>query len=99
MYSASRAGPPATYGVRRQVEGGWSEPFLVPELYLADDGELGYARNTHVAEGLTADDRGHLLVTSSLNRRSLYVGMTRGRKANTAYVVTGEPVSGTEPEL
>jgi conjugative relaxase-like TrwC/TraI family protein len=85
--------------VRRQVEGGWTEPFLVPEQYLADHGELSYAGNTHVAEGLTKDDRGHLLVSSSLNRRSLYVGMTRGRKANIAYVVTGEPVPGKEPEL
>ena len=85
--------------VRRQVEGGWSEPFLVPEQYLAQHGELSYAGNTHVAEGLTADDCGHLLVTGSLNRRSLYVGMTRGRQANTAYVVTGEPVPGKESEL
>jgi TrwC relaxase/AAA domain-containing protein len=85
--------------VRRQVEDGWSEPFLLPESYLAGHGELGYARNTHVAEGLTADDGGHLLVTGSLNRRSLYVGMTRARQANTAYVVTGELVPGKEPEL
>jgi conjugative relaxase-like TrwC/TraI family protein len=85
--------------VRRQAEGGWSEPFQVSEQYLAGHGELAYARNTHVAEGLTADDSGHLLVTGSLNRRSLYVGMTRARQANTAYVVTGEPVPGREPEL
>ncbi len=85
--------------VRRQVDGGWSEPFLTSGRYLADHGELGYARNTHVAEGLTVDDCGHLLVTGSLNRRSLYVGMTSGRKANTAYVVTGEPVPGKAPEL
>jgi hypothetical protein len=37
--------------------------------------------------------------TGSLNRRSLYVGMTRGRQANTAYVATGEPVPGKEPVL
>jgi conjugative relaxase-like TrwC/TraI family protein len=85
--------------VRRQAAGGWSEPFQVSEQYLADHGELGYARNSHVAEGLTVDDGGHLLVTASLNRRSLYVGMTRARQANTAYVVTGEPVPGQEPEL
>ena len=75
--------------VRRQVEGGWSEPFLLPERYLADHGELGYAGNTHVAQGRTTDTA-HLLVTGSLNRPSLYVGMTRGRQANTAYVATGE---------
>ena len=85
--------------MRRQFQCGWSEPFWIAERYLADHGELGYARNSHVAEGLTADDCGHLLVTGSLNRRSLYVGMTRARQANTAYVVTGEPVPGREPEL
>ena len=84
--------------VRRQVEGGWSGPFLLPERYLAGHGELAYAGNTHVAQGRTTGTA-HLLVTSSLNRRSLYVGMTRGRQANTAYVATGEPVPGKEPEL
>ena len=96
--SASRAAPTARYKVRRQVEGGWSDPFLLPERYLADHGELAYAGNTHVAQGRTTDTA-HLLVTGSLNRPSLYVGMTRGRQANTAYVATGEPVPGKEPEL
>jgi AAA domain len=84
--------------VRRQVEGGWSHPFLLPERYLAGHGELAYAGNTHVAQGRTTDTA-HLLVTSSLNCPSLYVGMTRGRQANTAYIATGEPVLGKEPEL
>jgi AAA domain len=84
--------------VRRQIEGGWSDPFLLPEPYLVGHGELSYAGNTHVAQGRTTDTA-HLLVTGSLNRPSLYVGMTRGRQANTAYVATGEPVPGKEPEL
>jgi hypothetical protein len=84
--------------VRRQVEGGWSNPFRVPARYLADHGELGYAGNAHVAQGRTTDTA-HLLVTGSLNRPSLYVGMTRGRQANTAYVATGEPAPGKEPQL
>jgi hypothetical protein len=84
--------------VRRQVEGGWAGPFLLAERYLADHGELGYAGNTHAAQGRTTDTA-HLLVTGSLNRASLYVGMTRGRQANTAYVATGEPVPGKDPEL
>jgi len=84
--------------VRRQIQDGWSKPFLIPERYLADHGELGYAGNTHVAQGRTTDTA-HLLVTGSLNRPSLYVGMTRGRQANTAYVATGEPAPGPEPEL
>jgi conjugative relaxase-like TrwC/TraI family protein len=84
--------------VRRQVDGGWSDPFPLSERYLAEHGELAYAGNTHVAQGRTTGTA-HLLVTGSLNRRSLYVGMTRGRQANTAYVATGEPVPGKEPEL
>jgi hypothetical protein len=84
--------------VRRQVDGGWSEPFLIAEQYLAEHGELAYAGNTHVAQGRTTDTA-HLLVTGSLNRPSLYVGMTRGRQANTAYVATGEPAPGNEPEV
>ena len=68
------------------------------ERYLAEHSELGYAGNTHVAQGRTTNTA-HLLVTGSLNRPSLYVGMTRGRHANTAYVATGEPAPGYEPEL
>ena len=35
-------------------------------------------------------DTAHLLVTDSLSRQSLYVGMTTGRESNTAHVVTGQ---------
>ena len=42
----------------------------------------------HVAQGRTVDTA-HLLVTDTLSRQSLYVGMSRGREANTAHVVTG----------
>ena len=96
--SASRAAPTARYRSAARSKAAGPSPFLIPERYLADHGELGYAGNTHVAQGRTTDTA-HLLVTGSLNRRSLYVGMTRGRKANTAYVATGEPVPGKEPEL
>ena len=34
-------------------------------------------------------DTAHLLVTDTLSRRSLYVGLTRGRESNTAHIVTG----------
>ena len=47
------------------------------------------AGNVHVAQGRTVDTA-HLLVTDSLSRQALYVGMTRGREANTAHVVTGQ---------
>ena len=76
--------------VRRQrPDGTWTEPFRVSRSYLAHSAELAYAGNVHVAQGRTVDTA-HLLVTESLSRRALYVGMTRGREANTAHVVTGQ---------
>jgi len=76
--------------VRRQRQDGtWTAPFLVPRSYLARNAELGYGGNVHVAQGRTVDTA-HLLVTDTLSRQALYVGMTRGRQANTAHVVTGK---------
>jgi len=75
--------------VRRQrLDGSWTGPFRVPRSYLARSAELAYAGNVHVAQGRTVDTA-HLLVTEHLSRQALYVGMTRGREANTAHVVTG----------
>ncbi len=76
--------------VRRQrLDGTWTEPFRVSRAYLAASAELAYAGNVHVAQGRTVDTA-HLLVTETLSRQALYVGMTRGRQANTAHVVTGK---------
>jgi hypothetical protein len=73
---------------RRELDGTWTSPFLVPRDYLAGSAELDYAGNTHVGQGRTVDTA-HLLVTGTLSRRSLYVGLTRGRESNTAHIVTG----------
>ena len=73
---------------RRELDGAWTSPFLVPRAYLADCAELDYAGNTHVGQGRTVDTA-HLLVTGTLSRRSLYVGLSRGRESNTAHIVTG----------
>jgi ATP-dependent exoDNAse (exonuclease V) alpha subunit len=76
--------------VRRQrLDGTWTGPFRVPRSYLADYAELAYAGNVHVAQGRTVDTA-HLLITDTLSQQVLYVGMTRGRQANTAHVVTGD---------
>ena len=84
--------------VRRQrPDRTWTGPFRVPRSYLAHSAELAYAGNVHVAQGRTVD-AAHLLVTESLSRQALYVGMTRGRQANTAHVVTGQTTPpGHEP--
>jgi hypothetical protein len=74
--------------VRRQrLDGTWTRPFRVPRSYLAQHAELAYGGNVHVAQGRTVDTA-HLLVTETLSRQALYVGMTRGRQSNTAHVVT-----------
>jgi conjugative relaxase-like TrwC/TraI family protein len=76
--------------VRRQRQDGtWTEPFRVTPSYLARNAELAYGGNVHVAQGRTVDTA-HLLVTGTLSAQALYVGMTRGREANTAHVVTGK---------
>ena len=77
---------------RRELDGTWTSPFLVPRAYLAHSAELDYAGNTHVGQGRTVDTA-HLLVTGTLSRRSLYVGLTRGRESNTAHIVTGTPAA------
>ena len=74
---------------RRKPDGTWTSPFQVPRAYLAHSAELDYAGNTHVGQGRTVDTA-HLLVTETLSRRSLYVGLTRGRESNTAHIVTGK---------
>jgi len=77
--------------------GGWSESFLVPLSYLANDAELHYAGDIHVAQGRTVDTS-HVLVTDTLDLRAFYVGMSRGRETNIAHVVTGETAPrGKEP--
>ncbi|HEX5298101.1 MAG TPA: AAA family ATPase, partial [Streptosporangiaceae bacterium] len=91
--------------VRRQrLDGSWTRTFLIPRAYLAASAELAYAGNVHVAQGRTVDTA-HLLVSESLSRRALYVGMTRGRQASTAHVITGatappghEPYQQAAPE-
>ena len=95
---------PEVVVLRQRLDGTWTRPFRVPRAYLADHAELAYAGNVHVAQGRTVNTV-HLLVTESLSRQALYVGMTRGRQANTAHVVTGstappehQPYQQTTPE-
>ena len=82
---------------RQRLSGKLTETFQVPRSYLAHSAELAYAGNVHVAQGRTVGTV-HLLVTATLSRQALYVGMTRGRESNTAHVVTGNAAPpGHEP--
>ncbi|WP_442543849.1 MobF family relaxase [Arthrobacter sp. KN11-1C] len=55
--------------------------------YLSGFTELGYATTAHRSQGITVDT-GHIVVTEGrLTRELFYVGMTRGRITNTAYII------------
>lgn len=59
----------------------------LPSSYVLESVELAYATTAHRAQGSTVDTA-HVLVTVQLTRALLYVGMTRGRHSNRAYVAT-----------
>ena len=62
-------------------------PMTLPAAYVANDVALGYASTVHAAQGLTVDTC-HTVATSGTGAEALYVGLTRGRQNNTAYVAT-----------
>ena len=59
----------------------------LPARYVAEHVELGYATTIHRAQGLTVE-HAHVLTSPGMTREALYVGMTRGRSSNHAYVCT-----------
>jgi len=63
---------------------------LLSAEYVRDHVELGYAVTSHRAQGITTDTA-HVVVAPSMPRENLYVAMTRGREANTAYVAVDRP--------
>ncbi|WP_105034232.1 MobF family relaxase [Cryobacterium aureum] len=75
--------------VRRQGRR-WGSTVLLPASYVAEHVELGYAVTSHRAQGITTDTA-HVVVAPSMPRENLYVAMTRGREANTAYVAVDRP--------
>lgn len=62
----------------------------LPAEYVTDHVELGYAVTAHRAQGATVDTA-HAMVQIGMTRETLYVAMTRGRRANTAYIATDQP--------
>ncbi|MET8520811.1 MobF family relaxase [Nocardioides sp. NPDC004968] len=76
--------------VVRPGSGGHRAAIVLPPEYVASHVELGYAITTHRAQGLTVDTA-HVLASSRTTRENLYVGMTRGRESNQAYVALDQP--------
>jgi conjugative relaxase-like TrwC/TraI family protein len=60
---------------------------VLPAQYVAEHLALGYASTVHAAQGTTVDTT-HTVVTGRTGPAALYVGMSRGREANTAHVAT-----------
>jgi len=62
---------------------------VLPAPYVAEHLDLGYAVTAHRAQGITVDTS-HVLVTESMTRENLYVGLTRGRQNNHAWVAVDQ---------
>ncbi len=84
------AGDDGTLTVRRERER-WRGALILPAWYVADNVELGYATTAHRSQGSTSDTAHAIVASGTLTRELLYVAMTRGRRANTAWVATDQP--------
>jgi conjugative relaxase-like TrwC/TraI family protein len=73
--------------VHRAIDTDRRKVLTLPAGYVRQHVELGYATTAHRAQGDTVDTA-HALIRAHTTRESLYVAMTRGRHANTAYVCT-----------
>lgn len=67
---------------------------ILPAAYLGEHADYGWASTIDAAQGATTDI-GIVLVRPGLDREHLYVGLTRGRQANHAYI-TPDPLAGDD---
>jgi exodeoxyribonuclease V alpha subunit len=61
----------------------------LPASYVNRHVELGYAGTLHSVQGQTTHT-GHLVLDEHTSAAAAYVGLTRGRTANTVHIVTGD---------
>jgi hypothetical protein len=72
----------------------------LPPTYARRFVELGYATTVHLAQGGT-EDACHVVLTGDETRETLYVAMSRGRRANHLYLDVGglaDPHAATTPD-
>ncbi|MBN1094019.1 relaxase domain-containing protein [Blastococcus sp. TML/M2B] len=85
--SVTPAVPPAGTGAR-----------VLPADYVTAHVELAYATTAHGTQGDTVT-AAHLVVGEDTGAAAAYVGMTRGREANTAHLVAADPAQAREQWL
>jgi exodeoxyribonuclease V alpha subunit len=68
---------------------------VLPAGYVTSHVELAYASTAHGAQGDTVT-AAHLVVGEHTGAASAYVGMTRGRTANTAHLIATDPADARE---
>jgi conjugative relaxase-like TrwC/TraI family protein len=78
------------------INGADGETITLPRSYVAEHVALGYASTVHSAQGLTVDTS-HTVITQRTGPAALYVGLSRGRDANTAHVCTRAVPDGAPP--
>ncbi|WP_324277259.1 AAA family ATPase [Blastococcus brunescens] len=71
---------------------------VLPAGYVTAHVELAYATTAHGAQGDTVT-AAHLVVGEDIGAAAAYVGMTRGRTANTAHLVAADPAEAREQWL
>jgi len=74
-------------GVMRVRRANGGAVAVLPQDYVTENLELGYATTAHRAQGRTVDTA-HAYVTATTVREPLYVMATRGRESNRLYVDT-----------
>lgn len=62
---------------------------MLPTDYVSDHVELAYAATVYGVQGATVG-AAHLLLGESNGAAAAYVGMTRGRAANTAHLIAAD---------
>lgn len=86
LWTVAEIGDDGSLRLRNQISGG---EVTVAADYITDNVQLGYATTVHRSQGMTVGSC-HVLAAANMDRQSLYVAMTRGKKTNIVYAANDE---------
>jgi len=86
LWTVSAIGDDGSLRLRNNISGG---EVTVAADYIAENVQLGYATTVHRSQGMTVGNC-HVLAAANMDRQSLYVAMTRGKRANIVYAAGDE---------